>query len=175
MMTLLMLCITVFFCRLFDVTLATIRTMFTVRGKPNLAALCGFIECFMWFMIVREALNSAEDGIFIGIAYAAGFATGTFVGGKISHKFIKGNLEVHTVTSAQNAALIEEIRKAGYAVTVLNVNASEFSAEKFLLIMEIDNRRLDELKQLIYSIDPGAFVSVRETRYVFNGYFRKRK
>jgi Uncharacterized protein conserved in bacteria len=174
-MTLLMLCITVFCCRLFDVTLATIRMMFTVRGKPHLAALCGFVECFMWFMVVREALNSAEDGIFIGIAYAAGFATGTYIGGKISHKFIKSNLEVHAITSGQNSALIDEIRHAGYGVSVLNVNASEFSAEKYLLIMEIDNRQLDELKKLIYNIDPGAFVSVRETRYVFNGHFRKRK
>ena len=174
-MSLFILCFTVFCCRLFDVTLATIRTMFTVRGKPQLAALCGFVECFMWFMVVREALNSAEDGVFIGIAYAAGFATGTYIGGKISHKFIKGNLEVQAITSGQNSDLVETIRQAGYAVSVLNVNASEFSAEKYLLIMEIDNRRLEELKKLIYNVDPGAFVSVRETRYVYNGYFRKRK
>lgn len=174
-MSLITICLTVFFCRLFDVTLATIRTMFTVRGKTSIAAICGFVECFLWFMIVREALNSAENGLLIGIAYAGGFATGTFVGGKISHKFIKSNLEVQVITSGRNDALVDAVRKAGFGVTVLNVNASEFAAEKYMLIAETDNRQLEEFKKLIYSMDPGAFISVRETRYVYNGYFRKRK
>lgn len=174
-MILFKLCMTVFCCRLVDVTLATIRTMFTVRGKTAVAALCGFIECFIWFTVVREALNSTESGWIIGVAYAAGFATGTFVGGKISHKFIRSNLEVQVITSRRDDQLIDLIRKSDFAVSVLNVNASEFAEEKYMLIAEIENRRLEEIKALIYSVDPVAFISVRETRYVYNGYFRKRK
>ena len=57
-MTLLYLCIKIFCGRLIDVTLSTLQTMFLVKGKKGLATIFGFIDVFIWFLVVREALNT---------------------------------------------------------------------------------------------------------------------
>ena len=62
----------IFFVRIVDVSLGTFRTILTVKGKRQYASMIGFIEVLIWFMIVREALNTDAGGIIIGIAYASG-------------------------------------------------------------------------------------------------------
>ena len=89
-MELFLLCIKIFCCRIIDVSLATMRTIVTVKGKPLVAALIGFIETTIWFLIVREALLFAGNNSnwVVAIAYAGGFASGTFLGGILAKKFI---------------------------------------------------------------------------------------
>ena len=80
----LLLCLKIFLVRIVDVTLGTTRTMFTVKGKRLIASLIGFFEVLIWFLIVREALQTEDKSILIAISYALGFATGTYIGGFIS-------------------------------------------------------------------------------------------
>ena len=90
-MEVLFLCLKIFFVRILDVTMGTFRTILTVKSKPVQACLIGFIEALIWFLVVKEALNTDSDSIFIALAYAGGFATGTYLGGKLSQKLISGN------------------------------------------------------------------------------------
>ena len=75
-MELLLLCIKIFCVRIIDVSLGTFRTIITVKGKSLYASIIGFIEIFVWFIIVREALNTDVDSIWIAISYSLGFSTG---------------------------------------------------------------------------------------------------
>ena len=97
-MDILFLCIKIFLVRIIDVTLGTLRTIITVKDKVFLASVIGFFEVLVWFLIAKEALDTEIDSIFIGIFYALGFATGTYIGGKISRKVIKGNFLVQVIT-----------------------------------------------------------------------------
>ena len=63
--------------------------------------------------------------------------------------------------------------KNGFAVTVVNANPSGFSGEKYMLFAEFGSNRLKEFKNLIYSIDPKAFLMVQETKHVINSFVRK--
>jgi uncharacterized protein YebE (UPF0316 family) len=45
----LILAITIFFARLIDVSLRSIRTIFLVEGKRIIPALIGFVEVSIWF------------------------------------------------------------------------------------------------------------------------------
>ena len=79
-MSLFFLCIKVFLARIVDVSLGTFRTIITVKGKALYASIIGFFEVLIWFLVVKEALNTNETGILIGISYALGFAAGTYIG-----------------------------------------------------------------------------------------------
>ena len=87
----LVLCLTVFFGRIIDVTLGTIRTLLTVKGKRLVAAGISFIEVTIWFLVVKEALNTGANSLWIVFSYAGGYAIGTYLGGFISNKIIKSN------------------------------------------------------------------------------------
>ena len=169
-----LLCIEVFLCRILDVTFGTMRMVLTVKEKTSLAAVVGFCEVFIWFLMVRRALASADNGVLVALAYAGGYATGTYIGGMISRRFFKSNIVIEVVTTDKNDELIHALREAGFAVTAINVNPSEYAGEKYMLFSEILSNRLEEYKQLIYSIDPSAFIMVQETKHYYNGFIRKK-
>ncbi|MEG0833138.1 MAG: DUF5698 domain-containing protein [Oscillospiraceae bacterium] len=173
-MAIFLLCVKVFFCRILDVTLGTIRTILTVREKPSLASLMGFMEVMIWFLVVREALSSDQGGLYTAVAYAGGFAAGTFIGGKIAKKFVKSNIVAQVVTTDKNDELIRNVRAAGFAASVVDVKESDFSGEKYMLFCEITSGRLKEFKQLVHSMDERAFIMVQDTKYVYNGFMRKK-
>lgn len=170
MMEILLLCIKIFLVRIVDVSLGTFRTIITVKGKALYASIIGFIEVFVWFIIVREALNTEINSIWIAISYSLGFATGTYIGSFISNKFIKSTFSFEIITAKYD--MISTLRDKGYGVTVLNVEGKDDTKDKFMLLIEIDNTALSILKNTIRKIDKEAFIIVTETKYVQNGYFK---
>ena len=120
-MELLFLCLKIFFVRILDVSMGTVRTIITVKGRRVLASMVGFIEVFIWFLIVREALNTTETSIWIAVSYSLGFATGTYIGSLLSDIFISGTLGLQIITSNDDQEMIRILRENGYAVTVVDV------------------------------------------------------
>ncbi len=167
---LILLCIKIFCARIVDVSLGTIRTVFTVKGHNFFASLIGFIEICIWFTIVREALNTDVTSIWIMISYAGGYATGTFIGGKLSNKLIKTNFTVQVITDELELASL--LRKEGYAVTIINAYGKTQDKDKFMLYIEIKNRSFTNLQNFIKKHDNKAFIVVNETKYVQNGFIK---
>lgn len=169
-MELIILCIKIFLVRILDVSLGTTRTIITVKGKALIASLIGFFEVLVWFLIVKEALNTTNNSIFIAISYSLGFATGTYIGSKLSDTFIKGTLSLQIITN--KSIIIDILRKEGYAVSVIEVSGIDEKNKKYMLVMEINKNDLSEIKYLIKNVDSKAFLVVNESKYVFNGYFK---
>lgn len=172
-MEILLLCIKIFFVRIIDVSMGTFRTIVTVKGKKLLASLIGFVEVFIWFVIVKEALNTESTSIFIAFAYAGGYATGTFIGSALSEKLIKGNFGVQVITSKKDDELVAFLKKSGFGVSVIDVRSEQEQNEKYMLFIEIDKSKFEDLQKLIKKYDPNAFIVVNETKKVYNGYFSK--
>lgn len=168
-MTLLFLCMKIFFARLIDVSLGTFRTINTVKGRDLVAALIGLVEITVWFLVVKEALNTDNNSLWIVFSYAMGFSVGTYIGGKISKIFIKSNLEVEVILSNKDDNIINKIREAGYGVTAIEVMGSKDA--KYMLYIQIRDNSLEKLKKIIRKLDNKAFIVVNETKYVENGYF----
>ncbi len=164
-----LLCIKIFCARLIDVSLGTFRTINTVKGRDLIASLIGIVEITVWFLVVKEALNTTNNSVFIVISYALGFAVGTYIGGKISKVFIKSNLEVQVILSSKDDNIVSEIRKNGYGVTAIDVKGSK--DVKYMLYIQIRDNTLEKLKRLVRKLDNKAFIVVNETKYVENGYF----
>lgn len=172
-MSLFFLCLKVFFVRILDVSLGTIRSIVTIKGKIKTASFIGFVEVFVWFVVVKEALNTDNNSIFIAIAYSLGFATGTYIGGFISNRYIKIKLGVQVILSGKNNDIVKIIRNNGYAVSIIDVKGQNWNDSKYMLFIEIDSRKYNDLENLIKSLDKNAFIVVNETKHVHNGYFAK--
>lgn len=171
-MVILGLCIKIFLVRILDVSLGTLRTIITVKGRNTLASMVGFIEVFVWFVIAREALNTDVDSIWIAISYSLGFATGTYIGGVLSDRFISGTLSVQVVTSSKDSKVLNKIRQEGYGMSVIDIKGKDDGQGKYMLFIEINKKNMSHLKNMIKEIDEKAFIVVNETKYVQNGYFK---
>jgi uncharacterized protein YebE (UPF0316 family) len=167
-----LLCVQVFLCRIVDVSLGTVRTILTVKGKIGTASVIGFVEVFVWFVIVQAAISRGGDSLWVALFYAGGFGAGTYIGGKLADRFMKGILSIQIVTSSKNDALVSAVRDAGFGVSVLNVNSSVYGDEKYMLVIEIKSENLKKLEKIVYALDPAAFVMARETKFIQNGFFK---
>lgn len=162
--------------RTVDMCLASIRTVFTVKEKPQLAAPIGFVEAFFWFMIVKAALdysiaNPVVDTIVLAIAYSLGFALGTLLGGILSRKFVKSKIHVQIVLSSKNDDLVRVLKEQGYGQTILTAKGANNNTETYMIFVETSSDKLKDLRRFINATDEKAFVSVSESKSVFNGFF----
>ena len=173
-MSVLLLCLKIFFVRIIDVTLGTLRTIITVKDKIFFASVIGFFEVLVWFLIVKEALDTTNNSIWIGIFYALGFAFGTYIGGKISRKVIKGNLTVQVITSKASNIWLKTLRESGFAVSVMDMRQKDNGPDKCMFFMEIKQSDFDKLHKLIKKFDKDAFIVVNESKVVINGYFSEK-
>jgi uncharacterized protein YebE (UPF0316 family) len=170
-MAIFLLCLKIFFARILDVTLGTIRTIHTVKGRTLIAGLIAFVEVFIWFVVVREALNTELNSIWIVISYSAGYATGTMLGTLVSKTFINSIISVEVITSKGTVENINLIREKGYGVSVLET-VNSISDKKQMLFITLNSRNLKDLKHILYQIDSKAFIVVNESKIVQNGYIK---
>lgn len=170
-MELFSLCVKIFFARIIDVSLATFVTVLTVKGHRLKATIIGFIDVIIWFLVVKEALNTPIKSMWIALAYASGYAIGTFIGTTLTNILIKGKISVQVVLDYVTQEQIEKIRDAGYAVSQIDCTGKN-NTKKLMLFIEVDKKHLNDLKKVVKEIDKNAFMVVNETKYVENGFFK---
>jgi uncharacterized protein YebE (UPF0316 family) len=167
----LILMATVFFARITDVTIGTIRTIFLVDGRKYIAAMLGFVEVTIWFLVVRNAIVTTVGLPYVVIAYAGGFASGNLLGSFLSAKLMAEKLTVNVVTSNRSLAIVDGLRSHKFGVTKMECTGRNESLRHFLFL-EIKATRLDEMTEIIKKLDPGAFITVNRTKVVVNGFIK---
>ncbi len=69
----------IFGLRIVDVSIGTLRTLYMVRGDRLRAVLLAFCESLIWVLAISRIISQVGETANL-LAYACGFATGTFVG-----------------------------------------------------------------------------------------------
>lgn len=171
-MELAILCAKIFFGRLIDVTLATMVTMYIVKNKRITAAIIGFIDVFIWFVIVREALVTESTSILIPLFYSGGYACGTILGSKISSKTIKTIITVSIVTS-QIDEVSEILKNHQIGGTVIKGTGIKSGTDSYMIYSQVESSKLKALEGYVKKADEHAFIVVTESKEALNGYFGK--
>ncbi len=168
-MNIYLLCVIIFFVRIVDTSLSTIRTIFTIKNKIVVSTIMAFFEIFVWFLIVREAITTTNNSIYIAISYSLGFASGIFLGILITDKFITTVLSVNIVINKNNKEIIKNLTDNGFALSLSKIKGRDLKYKDMLLVVTT-NKRLEKLKNIVISLDESAFIVVAESRYIYNGY-----
>ena len=158
----------IFLARVFDVTLGTMRIIFTSRGLRNLAPVLGFIETFVWIVAVSSIVKHAQNVVaFVG--YAGGFATGTYVGMLIENRLAMGTLTVRAIIRRDPKELIETLHNSGFGVTAVDGHGS--SGDVKIIYSTVKRADLPAIIEIFHHTLPGAFLSVEEVRSTEQGVF----
>ena len=65
----------IFFARVIDVSMFTVRTLLLVRGKKYIAAILGFFEVTIYIVALGRVMSTLDNWVNI-LAYSLGFAVG---------------------------------------------------------------------------------------------------
>ena len=159
--------IVVFFLRVSDVSLATLRMLFIVRGKRILAPLFGFVETLIWVFAIGIVIQHLTSPLH-AIGYAAGFATGNYVGLLIEERLALGLATVRAMVTTGGPELADMLRAEGYGVTEMEGRGRNGPVD--VLYSVVSRRQAARCVGLIDQRAPEAFVVVDEPRIVRRGW-----
>ena len=153
----------IFFLRICDVTLDTMRIIFISKGYRAIAPLIGFFEVLIWVIAISRIFENLNNW-YCYIAYAAGFATGNFVGMLLDEKLAIGHEIIRVITKVEAVELTNVLRREGYGVTSLK--ATGMHGEVGILFMIINRKRLKHALGLIQKYNPNAFYTIEDINFV---------
>ena len=158
----------IFLARVFDVTLGTLRIIFTSRGLRNLAPVLGFIETFVWIIAVSSLVKHAQN-LTAYIGYAGGFAMGTYVGMLLENKLAMGTVTIRGIIRRDPKELISTLHDAGFGVTSVDGQGSSGTVK--IIYTTFKRQDLPVVIDIFHRMLPGAFLSVEEVRSTEQGVF----
>lgn len=162
--------IIIFFGRICDVTLGTLRIIFVSKGEKYKAPIVGFFEVFIWIVIISQVLTRAND-LIAYLSYAAGYATGNFVGILIEQRIAFGVVLIRVFTKKSGKELAVLLNSNGHGSTAFY---GEGAVGKVDVVETVINRKFTRnVEKIISAFDPEAFYVIEDIRTKQRGIFSK--
>jgi uncharacterized protein YebE (UPF0316 family) len=160
--------LSIFFLRLVDVTLYSLRLMMVVRGRKIWAWLLGFCQAFIFVTVIREVLTDMEDWVKV-LGYAAGFATGLVLGMVVEARLPMGYTHLRIISPGLGVKIADALRAQGYGVT--EVPAKGMQGTVTLLNCSLQRRQTTRAIEIVAQADPEAFVTTESVRSIQRGFW----
>jgi len=162
----------IFFARICDVSLGTMRIVFVSKGKKNIAPILGFFELLIWIVVINEVFKAA-DSFVCYIAYAAGYAAGNYIGMNIEERIALGTQLIKVFSAKDVTDLQKHLNDAGFGTTVVDGDGS--SGKVKILYTVINRKTSTQARKILMEFDPHLFYVIEDVRLVKSGIFPPQK
>jgi len=156
----------IFFIRIADVSLGTIRIVFVSRDLRTFSAVLGFLEVLIWLFAITQIMKDINNPVQY-VAYAAGFGMGNYLGITIERKLSMGNRIIQIFTKNYALELIKALREKGFGVTCIDGEGVEGSVK--LIFSVVKRSKVEEVIAIARKFNPKAFFTVEEVKHVSDG------
>ncbi len=163
--------IMIFFGRIIDVSLGTLRIIFVSKGEKYLAPIIGFFEVFIWVVIISQILTRANDLVSY-LSYAGGYAAGNYIGILLEQRIAYGIVLCRIYTQNDGMELVQLLNKMNFGATVTHGKGSTSKVDIVETVIKRDQMKLVE--RTLTDFDPDIFYVVEDVRNKQNGIFAKR-
>jgi len=162
----------IFFARICDVSLGTMRIVFVSKGKKKIAPILGFFELLIWVVVISEVFKTADNFVCY-IAYAGGYAAGNFLGMNIEERIALGSQLIQAFSSKDVASLQKSLQDAGFGTTVIEGDGS--AGKTNILYTVITRKTAEQAEKILRDFDPNIFYVIEDVRLVKSGIFPESK
>lgn len=157
----------IFLARIIDVTMGTVRHIFTIKGFKYIVALIGFIEILIWLLAIQQIMKNLNNPACF-IAYAAGVSAGNFIGIWITEKISLGLVEVKLITRENPTSLIEQLKQAGCGITRIDAQGGYGPVTVIFSVMP--RRSMKIILPKILAFDSKAFYTIEDISIAAEGF-----
>jgi uncharacterized protein YebE (UPF0316 family) len=158
----------IFLSRILDVTIGTVRIVMVSKGQKIWAPFLGFFEVFIWLIAISKIFEDLDNWVCY-VTYAAGFATGNYIGLILEEKLAVGIVKIQIITRKRAVALIENLSDAGFGNTH---HEAKGSTENVSIIYSIIKRtEIQAVEKIVQKTNPNAFYSIEDVKFVNKGIF----
>jgi uncharacterized protein YebE (UPF0316 family) len=155
--------ILIFCARVMDVSINTLRIMFVMNGKKKIAPILGFFESLIWLLAIGQIFQNIDNPMSY-VAYAGGFAMGTFVGMTIEEKLALGRVLVRVITPEPMPSLIEYMKEHNFRFTSVGAEGRYGKVNLLFTVMKRDD--LTGFIGKVKSINDKAFYTIESVKRI---------
>ena len=163
----------IFFARICDESLETIRVVYISNGIKYIAPVIALFGIVIW-LLAMEVVMTDLTNVLNFFAFAFGFATGTYVGLVIEERLSIGMVILRIITPKESEADMAAFLQAeNYGATIMDAKWARGNVQ---MILSLVNR--SDVHRIVSHIEktiPDAFYSIEDVRYVNQGVFRPKK
>jgi uncharacterized protein YebE (UPF0316 family) len=159
----------IFFLRLCDMSLDTLRVLFMMRGRKLTAGAIGFVQAVIFVIAIGRVLSQL-DNVFNVIGYAGGFGAGVVVGMMLEERMALGFGQMRIISKSKGQTIASALREAGYAVTEMAGQGRDGAVDVILITAR--RKDVEHVQKLILSMDESAFITIEEVRPLWRGFYR---
>jgi uncharacterized protein YebE (UPF0316 family) len=163
----------VFFGKIMEVTVSTIRIVLINRGERLMGSITAFFEISLWLIVTGTVLVGFQQDILRCVVFALAFSCGNWLGSWLEGKLAFGlsSLQVIVPTDNDTDNLVEELRNHDFAVTVMEGDGKDGRRE--VLVLHLKRKRIPVALSIIKSKLKQAVITVNDVRVVNGGYIKK--
>jgi len=145
----------IFFARIIDVSVGTLRTISIIQGRTKIAFFLAFIETSVWLLVLSAVLPKVMESPLLGLFYAFGFATGNVVGILVEKRLAMGYTNFRVITTKFAKEITNSLRENGFAVTNFEGHGKDGMVTEIYVVS--DRKNLPLLIKIVKEIEPEAF------------------
>ncbi|KUO39614.1 MAG: hypothetical protein AVW06_03500 [Hadesarchaea archaeon DG-33-1] len=164
---------TIFFARLFQNAIGTLRDILVIKGQRMKAAGYSFTETLTWLVVFSvvfrgffdEPLGAGTVANFM--AFAAGFAAGSYAGVLIEERMAVGHVTVQVISMDRNKEVGRILHAEGFPMTMIKAKGRK--GPRMVYQSVIPRRHLARFLASVDRVDSNIFTTIMDTRSVMKG------
>jgi uncharacterized protein YebE (UPF0316 family) len=134
----------------------------------GLAPVLGFFEVLIWILVISKIMMHASSFLCY-VAYAAGFASGNYIGIIIEEKVALGHVILRFITTKPAEELILQLNEKGFGATSIDAEGATGHVNIIFCIVKRDS--LNTVVSYIKNFNPSAFYTIEDVKSVSLGIF----
>ena len=163
----------IFFGKILEVTISTLRLVLINRGERVKGSLLAFFDVLTWLMITGSVLSDFGESVPKIVVFCLAFAVGNYLGSWLDNKLAFGISSINVILSdgPDVDVLLEALRGNSFAVTAIDGQGKD-GARK-LLIIHLKRKRIPQAVKIIHAISKDSVISVNDVKSIRGGYLKK--
>lgn len=158
----------IFLARTTDVSLGTLRNVFINKGFRKIVPFVAFFEVLIWLISIGQIMKNLSSPLCY-IAFAGGFAMGTYVGLLIEKRLALGMQVLRIITAQDSAELVKALSQANVGVTLVDAHGAKGPVK--IIFTVIKQKDLPQILEIINKYNPNAFYSIEDVKHANQGVF----
>jgi len=162
----------IFFAKLLEVAVTTVRVVLTARGNRKVASLLAAVEVTIWIIVISTVLDGLKEDPLRAVAFGLAFVVGIFLGIMLEDKLALGLAQIEIIAGFDEAKKItNKLRENGYGATTYDCEGLE--GKKLSIELKIRRKDIPVTMKLLKEHE-NLFVTVMDIRKLSRGKIERR-
>ena len=162
----------IFFAKLLEVAIMTVRLVLTTRGNRIAASLLSAVEIAIWIAVTSSVLLGLADDPLRAVAFGLAFAAGIYLGMLIEDKLALGLAQIEVIAEFEEARqIVQKLRDHGYGVTTFECEGLD--GKKLSVNLKVHRKDVPLTMALLKEYNH-LFVTVTDIRKLSMGDIQRR-